>query len=163
MIKKKCLPCSKTVALKLNYFYWKQKVINLLAGTITFLLYWHLFQAYILLHRKLQWGQSRLHNSKLSYVKPPFWNNGTIHHLYRLGLYSQIGEQPSYRFLVSTSIILYIQRYILSNIKKTPTKVSFIVWYYSSIFCTRNIRSIKHYISTIIILAVITISLFIIL
>ena len=106
MIKKKCLPCSKTVALKLNYFYWKQKVINLLAGTITFLLYWHLCQAYILLHRKLQWGQSRLHNSKLSYVKPPFWNNGTIHHLYRLGLYSQIGEQPSYRFLVSTHVLI---------------------------------------------------------
>ena len=106
--KKEVLPYDKTVALKLNYFYWKQKVINLLAGTITFLLYWHLCQAYILLHRKLQWGQSRLHNSKLSYVKPPFWNNGTIHHLYRLGLYSQIGEQPSYRFLVSTSIILYI-------------------------------------------------------
>ena len=39
-------------------------------------------------------------------LKPPFWNNGTIHHLYRLGLYSQIGEQPSYRFLVSTHVLI---------------------------------------------------------
>ena len=96
--KKKCLPCSKTVALKLNYFYWKQKVINLLAGTITFLLYWHLFQAYILLHRKLRLEQIMPRNSTLSLAKSPFWNNGTIYHLCKLGLYSQIGEQPSYRF-----------------------------------------------------------------
>ena len=100
-----------------------------MAGTITFLLYWHLFQAYILLHRKLRLEQIMLRNSKLSLAKSPFWNSGTIYHLCKLGLYSQIGEQPSYRFLVSTHIhIIYVPS---NNVKSCHTNFCKILQFFN--------------------------------
>ena len=104
-----------TVALKLNSFTKSKSNQSLGWDDYFFALLISLPSIYpALTHKPMSAINASIENSIISNISP-FCNYGTIYHLCKLGLYSQIGEQPSYPYS-STSFLLYQQYHIMSII-----------------------------------------------